>query len=395
MSNQALIDASAIPDRSYDKEELNPPWRLDPLQNIVNVKWLNVVGRIAVITGYPGNFGTAAWFSVVNGRAKMFAQKVVFSQTGDQFYTVINPVQQTLALQTAQPWSAIAIDGVANWEGQITLAPSGVLYSPPGTSNALTPPAAVLFDKTAKPITSETDLPARGLLIGSGIFATTQSVASYDTENHLIWIEDELDVELVLLEGGVIKVLGAPGGGVITSVTTIDPVGGDILSELDIGTGDLHSWDCASNGDSYAVVSVGDAWSVRCYSITGTLRWEHSLTAGGDEAGVNVSNFQSIAGLAVIEDEDENTFVVVLDCGEMYGNRRRTDGVLAPPFGFQDFNVKIFDSDGVAVSQTLWGTSESNYAEPGIDANTHIFEGVTRAFTGIALQLRYPDPATP
>ncbi|MHC6150539.1 hypothetical protein ACVSQB_01960 [Bradyrhizobium elkanii] len=42
--NQPLIDAAEMPDRSYSPGQINPPWRLDPLQNIVNVNF----GSLAV-----------------------------------------------------------------------------------------------------------------------------------------------------------------------------------------------------------------------------------------------------------------------------------------------------------------------------------------------------------
>ncbi|WP_375764111.1 hypothetical protein ACE10X_06995 [Bradyrhizobium sp. Pha-3] len=43
-NNQPLIDAAEMPDRSYSPGQINPPWRLDPLQNIVNVNF----GSLAV-----------------------------------------------------------------------------------------------------------------------------------------------------------------------------------------------------------------------------------------------------------------------------------------------------------------------------------------------------------
>jgi hypothetical protein len=62
LNNGYLVDASDVPDKSYGEGDINPPARLDPLQNIVNVKTKAIDQQWLVGTRTGGNINGSLEF---------------------------------------------------------------------------------------------------------------------------------------------------------------------------------------------------------------------------------------------------------------------------------------------------------------------------------------------
>jgi hypothetical protein len=388
LNNQYLIEATREPDQNYG-DAINPPWRLDPLQNIVNVRLDNKTEKIAVFTGNPATV-SAMWFKVADKLPVRFASKIVFWGTGQQ--QPFTPSPFTTQKVTGRGASVGDMDDKSN-----SRLVAGVLYNLDGSQQPT--PADASFDKDAKPITEFPDVPPKGKSI-AGLGVTNSSLTKYGWSNAVIWTR-EIDVEELFVNRdgpGTVTVLGeGDDSSTFLTVSVIDTTTGVIVATRHLTFGldpvfdtfGRKSWDTSSNGDLYVAFGSG----IKALDIDGRLKWTYLF-----DPVASFNDSSSNHAIAVIEDKKGNAFCLVADFNRRYGTNAGSD-TIADSDGagdFQDHFIRIFSATGSQVGQIAWGTTEFAYHidEVNISGLGRFVRGIDRSIADLAGSTsRFPDPA--
>ncbi|WP_409188461.1 hypothetical protein [Bradyrhizobium sp. RDM4] len=377
LQNDYLVKQTREPDQDYGGA-INPPWRLDPLQNIVNVTIARGSPKYAAAYGFTGA-ATVMMFSLDDNGALSVVK-------------LDDPIDYEGYVQTVSgaddipsPLTSAAIAVAADWKGVFSLSsgPPLVLLDDPVGAASAAPDKTGLVDYTGKEVAAPAETPVKGLL-RNGLWVTSQSVAKYNGDS-LVWQRSFNSVYEVL---SGLRVLGdnypAPGYG----LHTLSPEDGSTISFTGIGSRGLDNsmgWDTASDGTSY----VGFP----------------SIETAGDSSLVSMT-------IGAIDRDNKRLWTLALPKLEQVGpyhgqvlqNRfplvieNKSGDVLLAVMGASAFDhessswssfITIYDSDGVALQTIPWGTSTESFNDD--DGHTHGAD--YRTVYAIAGGRRFPDPA--
>ncbi len=282
MNNKNLIDSSDKPNRSYDNDEINPPYRIDPLQNIVNINWGSKSKKAAAAFGY----GYAGGPSLI-----LFSVAPSGEVATVQF---TNPVPYSGFTDWAGPDGPGGefIDGPeTSATGVGDIFPGGIfelgggldfgirLFASSRSSTITTAPPVRYKDYSGQDVAAP-KTPVKGLLV-NGLWGTQTSVARYNGDV-LVW-KTEFDFIQEVLPG--FRVLAFDD--VDYGTFTLDPETGDVTTFVQVGPAGTAN-DTSADGSTYCLINTdipdGDlgtrtATQILKYGADGVRIWTIDLAS--------------------------------------------------------------------------------------------------------------------